>query len=141
MKYNFDKIIDRHHTDAIKIERIHEVLKRDDVIPMWIADMDFATPDFILDVIKQRFEHPILGYTERNEDWYQAIIEWQKNRFGWNVEHEWVNFVPGIVPGIAFPSNASPSLVTKFSSRLQSILLTSTFRKQQKNCGGITTHN
>lgn len=102
MKYNFDKIIDRHHTDAIKIERIHEVLKRDDVIPMWIADMDFATPDFILDVIKQRFEHPILGYTERNEDWYQAIIEWQKNRFGWNVEHEWVNFVPGIVPGIAF---------------------------------------
>ena len=56
MKYNFDKIIDRHHTDAIKIERIHEVLKRDDVIPMWIADMDFATPDFILDVIKQRFE-------------------------------------------------------------------------------------
>lgn len=102
MKYNFDKIIDRHHTDAIKIERIHEVLKRDDVIPMWIADMDFATPDFILNVIKQRFEHPILGYTERNEDWYQAIIEWQKNRFGWNVEHEWVNFVPGIVPGIAF---------------------------------------
>ncbi len=102
MKYNFDKIIDRHHTDAIKIERIHEVLKRDDVIPMWIADMDFATPDFILDVIKQRFEHPILGYTERNEEWYQAIIEWQKNRFGWSVMHDWVNFVPGIVPGIAF---------------------------------------
>lgn len=102
MKYNFDEIIDRHHTDAIKIERIHEVLKRDDVIPMWIADMDFATPDFILDVIKQRFEHPILGYTERNEEWYQAIINWQKSRFGWNVNHDWVNFVPGIVPGIAF---------------------------------------
>ncbi|MDO4800815.1 MAG: PatB family C-S lyase, partial [Prevotellaceae bacterium] len=64
--------------------------------------MDFATPDFILDVIKRRFEHPILGYTERNEEWYQAIIEWQKNRFGWNIKHDWVNFVPGIVPGIAF---------------------------------------
>lgn len=102
MKYDFDKVIDRHNTGAIKIERMLELYNRDDIIPMWVADMDFAAPDYILDALKDRLDHPIIGYTQRNEDWYDSIIKWQKNQHNWDIKKEWLSFIPGIVPGIAF---------------------------------------
>ncbi len=102
MKYDFDKVIDRRHTDALKIDYVPELWGRDDLMPLWVADMDFATPPFIMDALKQRLEHPVLGYTCRARAWYEAIVRWQQNRYGWSIREEWLNFVPGIVPGIAF---------------------------------------
>ena len=102
MKYDFDKVIDRRHTDALKIDYVPELWGRDDLMPLWVADMDFATPSFILDALRQRCDHPILGYTCRARAWYEAIVRWQQMRYGWTVSEEWLNFVPGIVPGIAF---------------------------------------
>ena len=61
--YNFEEIIDRKGTDAVKIERCKTLFGTDDVLPLWVADMDFRTPDFILDTIRQRLDHPILGYS------------------------------------------------------------------------------
>lgn len=102
MKYDFDKVIDRRHTDALKIDYVPELWGRDDLMPLWVADMDFATPPFILDALKQRCEHSVLGYTCRARAWYEAIVRWQQMRYGWTISEEWLNFVPGIVPGIAF---------------------------------------
>ncbi len=102
MKYDFDKVIDRRHTDSLKIDYVPELWGRDDLMPLWVADMDFATPPFILDALKQRCEHPVLGYTCRARAWYEAIVRWQQMRYGWTISEEWLNFVPGIVPGIAF---------------------------------------
>lgn len=102
MRYNFDEVISREDTDALKIEGMDENWGRHDLLPLWIADMDFATPPFIIDAITDRCKNPVLGYTKRPQEWSDAIVSWQKNRFGWDVREEWLNFVPGIVPGIAF---------------------------------------
>ena len=102
MKYDFDKIIDRRHTDALKVDNVPVIWGRDDLLPLWVADMDFETPDFIMDALRERCDHPVLGYTCRARAWYESIVSWQQQRYGWAVSEEWLNFVPGIVPGIAF---------------------------------------
>ena len=106
MKYNFDEIIDRSHTAAVKWDGLNEVWGRTDLIPMWVADMDFATAPFVLEAIKKRCENPVLGYTCKPDSYYQAIIRWVKERYGWNIEREMIHFVPGIVPGIGMAMNA-----------------------------------
>ena len=102
MKYDFDKIIDRRHTDALKVDNVPVIWGRDDLLPLWVADMDFETPDFIMDALRERCDHPVLGYTCRARAWYESIVSWQQQRYGWAVSEEWLNYVPGIVPGIAF---------------------------------------
>lgn len=106
MKYDFDKIIDRHNTGAVKIEKCKDLFGTEDVLPLWVADMDFATPDFILDAIKNRLEHPILGYSVACEDYFQSVLKWINNLHGCKIEREWLGFLPGIVPGLAFAVNA-----------------------------------
>ena len=106
MKYNFDEIIDRSQTAAIKWESLKEVWGRTDLIPMWVADMDFATAPFVLEAIKKRCENPVLGYTCKPDSYYQAIVRWVKERYGWSIERKMINFVPGIVPGIGMAMNA-----------------------------------
>lgn len=105
MKYNFDEVIDRTGTAAVKIDGMNEVWGRTDLLPLWVADMDFATPPFILEAIRRRCEHPILGYTEKPESYYQAIIGWVKRRYGMEVSKEQLNYVPGIVPGLGMALN------------------------------------
>ena len=102
MQYNFDEIIDRQGTDALKIDAIPNIWGRNDLLPLWVADMDFATPPFILDALRKRLEHEIIGYTMHTPQWASSIVAWQQSRYGWQVQPEWLNFVPGIVPGIAF---------------------------------------
>ena len=80
MKYDFDTIIDRHGTDALKVEALSSQKKEDDLIPLWVADMDFATPPFIIETIQKRCQHPILGYTNIPESYYSSIIGWMKKR-------------------------------------------------------------
>lgn len=102
MQYNFDEIIDRRGTDALKIDAVPNIWGRGDLLPLWVADMDFATPPFIIEALRRRLDHEILGYTMRTPQWASSIVAWQQNRYGWTIQPEWLNFVPGIVPGIAF---------------------------------------
>ena len=105
MKYNFDAVIDRRGSDAIKLVDVPEIWGKDDLLPLWVADMDFATPSYILDAIRKRLDHPIIGYTRKCRNWGTSIVNWQKMRFGWDIKEEWLHFVPGIVPGIACAVN------------------------------------
>lgn len=96
MKYDFDKIIDRHGSGCLKYDSVCS-----GVIPLWIADMDFQTPDFILDAIKKRLECPVLGYPCRPKNYCSTIARWVKRLHGWDVSDKHICYVPGIVKGIA----------------------------------------
>ena len=102
MKYNFDEIVDRHHTEALKIEALKSRWGREDLIPLWVADMDFKTPPFIMEMIRKRCEHKILGYTVKPDEYYKAICNWLKKRYNWDISTQWISFCSGIVPGITF---------------------------------------
>jgi len=108
-EYNFDEIIDRSGTGAIKYDLRREVFGTDDVIPMWVADMDFRTPGFILEAIRQRTDHEILGYTKRSEGFFQSIIDWFKGRQNWDIDRSWIVFCPGIVPALSLAIRAFTS--------------------------------
>ncbi|MDR1524959.1 MAG: PatB family C-S lyase [Tannerella sp.] len=100
--YDFDEIIDRKGTDCIKYDTLKERFGREDLMPLWVADMDFRTPDFIINAIRQRCEHPVFGYTRLPEEYFDSIINWNRSLHGWDVRREWISFIPGIVRGIAF---------------------------------------
>lgn len=105
MDYNFDQVIDRRGTDAIKLEGMKGIWSRMDLIPLWVADMDFATPPFVMDAVKKRCEHPILGYTLKPDNYYQAIIDWVDRRYDMKVTAEDIIYVPGIVAGLGMAIN------------------------------------
>lgn len=98
--YDFDTIIDRRGSGALKCDALAERYGRDDLLPMWVADMDFATPDFIIDALRQRLDHPVLGYTLEPADYRPAIIDWLRSLHGVDVKPEWLTYIPGIVKGI-----------------------------------------
>ncbi len=102
MMWNFDEPAAREGTDCIKYDRREEIFGVKDVIPMWVADMDFKTPDFIVGSLKKRLEHEIFGYSFRPPEYFQSMISWLKSRHNWNVEKEWITFSPGIVPALNF---------------------------------------
>lgn len=108
-QYNFDEVIDRHDTNAIKLERCKALFGTEDVLPLWVADMDFKTPDFIIKAIQQRLEHPILGYTMLPKEFYSSTSKWIKEHHDWDVHREWLGFLPGIVPGLSFAVQALTS--------------------------------
>ena len=102
MKYNFDEIIDRRGTESVKWDAVSERWGRNDLLPMWVADMDFRTPSFVMNALRKRLEHEVLGYTFACEEWYTSIINWLQSRHGWKVKREELTFMPGIVRGLAF---------------------------------------
>ena len=102
MKYDFDEIVPREHTDCFKFDNVKEIFGTEDVIPMWIADMDFKTPSFIVDAIRKRMQHEVLGYTYCCSRWKPAIQSWVSRHYGWEVQPEEIGFVGGIVPAISF---------------------------------------
>lgn len=101
-QYNFDQIIDRKGTNCLKVDKLEERFGRADLTAMWVADMDFRTPDFIVDAIRKRCEHEIFGYTFASDEYYNSIIEWLEYKYGWQVKREWLSYIPGIVKGIGF---------------------------------------
>ncbi|AVM54247.1 MalY/PatB family protein [Capnocytophaga sp. oral taxon 864] len=106
MNYNFDEVVCRKHTDALKLEALAPRWGRTDLLPMWVADMDFKTPPFIVEVMKKRMECEVFGYTAKPESWYEAIISWQKRRHKWTITKEMISFVPGVVPALAMAVQA-----------------------------------
>ena len=104
--YDFDKIIERRGTGAIKTDALGKVFGKEDLVPLWVADMDFETPDFIVNALKDRLEHPVFGYTAEPEDYRPAIIDWIAGLHGWEIRKEWISYIPGIVKGIGMAINA-----------------------------------
>lgn len=100
LKSNFDIIIDRTGTNSLKQENLQKVFGTKDLIPMWVADMDFPAPDFIIDAIRKRCDTKILGYTIIPDSWRESICSWLKKRHYWNVEKYETGFLPGLVSGI-----------------------------------------
>lgn len=105
-KYNFDKIIDRRGSGALKTDALAERYGKADLIPMWVADMDFETPPFIVEALKQRLEHPVFGYTMIPDEYWSVVTEWIRTHHQWNVKREWMSYIPGIVKGIGMVINA-----------------------------------
>ena len=99
-KYNFDEIVPREGTDCIKYDAREWIFKTNDVLPLWVADMDFKTPDFIVDAIKKRAAHEIFGYTFKSDSYFNSIIGWMKRRHNWEIKKEWISFSPGVVAGL-----------------------------------------
>jgi len=100
--WNFDEPDKREGTDCIKYDRREEIFGVKNVIPMWVADMDFNTPDFVVESLEQRLKHKIFGYSFRPDEYYVSMINWLKSRHNWNVEKDWISFCPGIVPALNF---------------------------------------
>lgn len=102
MRYNFDDIIDRSTSHCVKIEKLKTVFGRDDLMPLWVADMDFLSPPEITEALMERVKHGFFGYTVPNDGYYDSIINWLKDRHDYPVEKDEINFVPGVVKGFAF---------------------------------------
>lgn len=102
MTYNFDELIDRRHTGSVKWDGMKNAFGRDDLTAMWVADMDFRTPPFVMDALRQRLEHEVLGYAMPCEGWDTTICHWLQKHHQWEVRPDWLTFVPGIVRGQAF---------------------------------------
>lgn len=97
----FDREIDRAGTFSTKYDARQAVFGHPDVIPLWVADMDFAVPAAITEALSMRAAHPIYGYTQAPESLYAALIDWLKQRHGWEIEREWIVLCPGVVPSLA----------------------------------------
>lgn len=100
MVYDFDKVIERRNTHSVKWDNLDKSFGADDVLPMWVADMDFPCPQPILDSIEKRNKHGILGYTTRPESLHESIINWMKKRHGWDIKKEWLVYSPGVVTSL-----------------------------------------
>jgi cysteine-S-conjugate beta-lyase len=99
-QYNFDEIVDRSKTDCIKYDALERFFGANDILPLWVADTDFRTPDFIMEAIRERMEHEVLGYTFRGEAFTDAIINWVKRRHDWDIRENWISFSPGVVSAL-----------------------------------------
>ena len=105
MTYDFDKIIDRTGSGDLKHGVLKERYGRDDLLPLWVADMDFETPQFITDALRQRLEHSLFGYTVVPNELWTSIIQWIRDHHQWEVKREWLTYIPGIVKGIGMAIN------------------------------------
>lgn len=105
IKYNFDKIVDRSGTGALKLDVLKKRYGRSDLLPLWVADMDFETPEFIVDAISKRLEHHIFGYTVEPEDYWPTVIDWIESHHQWHIHEDWITYIPGIVKGIGMAVN------------------------------------
>ena len=102
MSYNFDKEINRENTNCVKYDLRNKVFNtKKEIIPMWVADMDLASPDFVKDAIIERANHDIYGYSYRPESYYNSITSWLKTWHNWEINPRSIAYSPGVVPGLA----------------------------------------
>ncbi len=102
MTRNFDEIIDRHGTDAVKIEALSDLFGRPDLTPLWVADMDFESPEVVRDALEECMRNRIYGYSITPERYYASILKWEKDINGMALRRKEITFIPGIVRGISF---------------------------------------
>lgn len=101
MKNNFDKIVDRRGTCCLKWDSVPPVKVDGEVLPLWVADMDFAAAPCIREAMQKRLDHGVFGYEEVPEGWYEAAIRWFASRHGWMMRREEILYTTGVVPGIS----------------------------------------
>lgn len=97
MRYDFDKVIDRNHSWSIKHDFKEENKKPEDIIPLWVADMDFVSPECVVNALKAAASHQVFGYTRPREEYFEALSGWYERRFRWKIEKEWLVKTPGVV--------------------------------------------
>lgn len=102
MRYDFDAAVDRRNTSCLKWDYLDAIFGRDDLISMWIADMDFSLPESITEVIGERARHGVFGYTARPVAFYEAVENWFRTRYGLEIRREWIVTTPGVVPALNF---------------------------------------
>lgn len=100
MVTDFDRLIDRTGTDSVKLDACKAVFGTDELIPLWVADMDFATPQAVSDALRQRAAHPIYGYSLYPETMFTAMQAWFQRRYDWTIQRETMVMCPGVVPSI-----------------------------------------
>lgn len=100
MSSNFDQPLSRQNTCAVKYDARQAVFGREDVIPLWVADMDFAAPDAVVQALVQRARHPAYGYSLYPDSLYDAMTGWYRDRHRWTIERDWILMVPGVVPSL-----------------------------------------
>ncbi len=97
MDYDFDTIINRRGTSSSKWDRCEKAVSVPDVLPMWVADMDFASPPPVVEALRERVDHGIFGYTERTGSYYTALASWMQRRFDWDIQKKKIVFTPGVI--------------------------------------------
>ncbi|MGZ7209594.1 MAG: MalY/PatB family protein [Methanobacterium sp.] len=100
MKYDFNQICNRKNTDCLKWDMIQPVFGKEDIIPMWVADMDFPVAQPVINALKKRADHPFYGYTKPGPNVVDAVVDRMWRKFKWKIKPEWVVFTPGVVPAL-----------------------------------------
>lgn len=98
--FNFDQEINREGSSSVKYDGRQAMFGKSDVIPVWVADMDFAAPPAVTQALVERAAHPIYGYTLFPDSLYQALIDWIQRRYNWAIQRDWIVMCPGVVPSI-----------------------------------------
>ncbi len=106
MAYDFDKIIERKKTNSLKYDFAVERKKPEDVLPLWVADMDFQAPKEVIDALIKSVNHGIFGYSDVKGEYFNAVYNWYKNYFNWDIEQKWLVKTPGIVYAITIAIKA-----------------------------------
>jgi len=101
MKYNFDLKCDRSNTNCVKWDAVKDVFGREDIIPMWVADMDFPAAKPIVAALKKRAAHEFYGYTKPGQELIEAIVSRMQRKFNWQIRPEWIVFTPGVIPALS----------------------------------------
>lgn len=100
MKYNFDEYVNRRDSDSVKWNQLEEYQGVEDILPMWVADMDFKSPREVVEALRARADHGVFGYPYMDDSLYDSIIDWVRKRYNWQIEKEWLVFMPGVVYGL-----------------------------------------
>jgi cystathionine beta-lyase len=106
MKNIFDEIIDRHNTGSEKWDGVAHIFGTADVLPMWVADMDFSAPPAVVEAIRARAVHGVYGYAARGEGFYQSAVDWLQTRHGWRVDSKWLSGTAGVVTAMSIAIRA-----------------------------------
>ena len=101
MKYNFDEVINRRNTNSLKYDFAIERNRPENILPLWVADMDFKTAPSVIERLKHVVEHGIYGYSDGKEDYFEAVKKWFTENFSWEVNRSWLVKTPGVVFAIA----------------------------------------
>src|SRR4030042_1978464 len=100
MKYNFDIVYNRKNTKSAKWDMTKMLFGSEDVIPMWVADMDFPAAKPIVEALKKRAEHPFYGYSYPGDELTNVVVQRMKKKYNWKIKPEWIVFTPGVVPAL-----------------------------------------
>lgn len=113
---DFNEEINRKGTGSVKWDMMEEFAKPKDILPLWVADMDFKAPDGVLKAMSERVEHGVFGYTIPTESYYDAVVNWMDRRHGWKIKKEWIIITPGIVAAINF-------IIQEFTEKEDGVLI------------------